>query len=118
MPGSIIATIQELMRTAREVYGVNPIIFLAIYFGCAPIFYYSLYRTLRAAAAKQGNQVMLWSAIFLGSNVAPFVYVFLFGHNIPWWVYAVIAVLVGQGVLTLALRVRKSRGRGAPPGDA
>ena len=118
MPGSIIATIQEMMRTAREVYGVNPVIFLAIYFGCAPIFYYSLYRTLRAVTARRGNQVMLWSAIFLGSNIAPFVYVFLFGHSLPWWVYAGIAVLVGQGVLTLALRLRKSRTGRTLTGDA
>jgi hypothetical protein len=118
MPGTIVTTIQELMRTAREVYGVNPVIFLAIYFGCVPIFYVSLYRTLRSAAARQGRQVMLWSAVFLGTNVAPFVYVFLFGHNIPWWVYAVIAVLVGQGVVSLAVRLRKRRAAGAPSGDA
>jgi hypothetical protein len=118
MPGSIIATIQELMRTAREVYGVNPVIFLVIYFGCAPIFYYSLYRTLRAVAVKQGRQVMLWSAVFLGSNVAPFVYVLFFGRNIPWWVYAIFLILVGQGMVSLALKVRKGRGSGAPSSNA
>jgi hypothetical protein len=112
MPGSILSTIQGLMQTAREVYGVNPVIFLAIYLGCAPVFYYSLYRTLRALAGKQGRQVMLWSAIFLCSNIAPFVYVLLFGRNIPWWVYAVIAVLVGQGMLSLVIRFRKGRAGG------
>jgi hypothetical protein len=118
MIGSIIETLQGLMRTAREVYGVNPIIFLILYFGSAPIFYYSLYRTLRAVAVKQGRQVLLWSAVFLGSNVAPFIYVLLFGRNIPLWVYAIILILVGQGMVSLALKVRKDQGSGAPSRDA
>jgi hypothetical protein len=102
------------MQTAREVYGVNPVIFLAIYLGCAPVFYYSLYRTVRSLAVKQGSQTMLWGAVFLCSNIAPFVYVLLFGRNIPWWVYAVIAVLVGQGVLSLGMKLRKGRAEGGP----
>lgn len=114
MPGLIIATIQDLMQTARDVYGVNPVIFLAIYLGCAPLFYYSLYRALRAVAGRQGRQVMVWSAVFLGTNVAPFVYVLIFGRNIPWWVYAVITVLVGQGVVSLVLKLRRGGESGLP----
>jgi hypothetical protein len=115
MLGSILSMIQRLMTTARDVYGVNPVIFLVLYFGSAPIWYYSLYRTLRALARKRGNEIMLWSAVFLASTVAPFLYVVLFGHNMPWWVYLLIVVLVGQGVLSLVQRLRKSPvGRGGP----
>lgn len=95
------------MQTAREDYGVNPVVFLAIYLACVPIFYYSLFRTLRALAKRLGMEILLWSAVFLGANVAPFLYVLLFGRNIPWWVYLVFAVLIGQGVLSLVLKLRR-----------
>jgi hypothetical protein len=103
----IISQIGELSKTARDYYKVNPVVFLVIYIVCTPIFYYSLFRTLRALAKKLGKEVMLWSAIFLCVNVAPFLYVLLFGRNIPWWVYVIIAILIGQGVLSLLLKLRK-----------
>ena len=103
----LISTIQGLMQTARETYGVDPVVFIVIYLACAPVWYFSLFRTLRALATKRMNEVMLWSAVFLGTTVAPFLYVLLFGHNIPWWVYALIAVLIGQGVFTLVQKLRQ-----------
>ncbi len=102
----VLAKIEALMQTARDVYSVDPIIFLVIYLGSAPFFYYSLVRMIRALAKKQGREIMLWSAVFLCANVAPFVYVLLFGRNLPWWVYAVIALLIGQGVFSLVTKLR------------
>ncbi len=102
------------MQTAREVYGVNPIIFVTIYLVCAPLWYYSIFRTLRALAKRQGKQILLWSTIFLGATVAPFLYVLLFGRNLPWWVYLIIAVLIGQGLLSLVLRLRRKPTGSAP----
>lgn len=113
MPESLVTMIEELMRAARDNYGVNPVIFLVIYLSSAPLFYYSLFRTFRALGKKLGKEVMLWSAVFLCSNVAPFVYVLFFGRNIPWWVYGIIAALVGQGILAFVLKLR----RGTPGGE-
>jgi hypothetical protein len=45
--------------------------------------------------------------VFLGSTAAPFLYVLVFGRNLPWWVYGVIAILLGQGVYSLIRRLRK-----------
>jgi hypothetical protein len=103
----LISSIQGLMQTARDEYGVNPIIFIVIYLGCAPFWYLSLFRTLRAAAAKRANELMLWSTVFLGTSVAPFVYVLLFGRNLPWWVYAIIAALVIEAVISLVRKLRE-----------
>ena len=105
---SIVSFLQELFQTARVEYGVNPAVFVAIYLACVPVFYYSLFRTLRALRRQQGNEVMLWSAIFLCSTVAPFVYVLFFGRNLPWWAYAIIVILVGQGILALVMRIRRN----------
>jgi membrane protein YdbS with pleckstrin-like domain len=54
------------------------------------------------------DEVMLWSAVFLASNVAPFLYVIFFGRNIPWWVYGIIAVLIGYAVFSLLRKLRRA----------
>jgi ABC-type Co2+ transport system permease subunit len=102
----LLSKINDILRTARDTYGVNPIVFLVIYLVCVPFFYYSLFRILRAVAKKIRQEIMLWGAVFLGANVAPFLYVLLFGRNIPWWVYGIIAILIGQGILSLVVKLR------------
>jgi len=109
----IISQLNGMAQAARENYGVDPLVFLFIYLASVPVFYYSLFRTLRALAKKLGNEIMLWSAIFLCANIAPFLYVILFGRNIPWWVFGLMALLIGQGVLSLILKLRKK-----PAGDS
>lgn len=106
----VLSKIEALMQLARDNYNVDPVVFLVIYFVSVPFFYYSLFRMIRALAKRLGNEIMLWSAIFLCANVAPFLYVLLFGRNLPWWVYGIIALLIGQGVSYL---VRKLRGKPA-----
>jgi hypothetical protein len=105
---SIVSKIEELMQMARDNYGINPVIFLIIYLGCAPLFYYSLFRMFRALAKKIGKEVMLWSAIFLCSTVAPYIYVLFFGRNIPWWIYGIVAILIGQGILSFVMKLRRN----------
>lgn len=105
----VLGSIRELMRAARESYGVDPVAFLAIYFASAPFFYYSIFRMVRALAQRKQQEILLWSMVFLGSTVAPFLYVLVFGRNMPWWVYVVIALLIGQGVYSLIRRLRKKQ---------
>jgi hypothetical protein len=103
----LLAQINSLMNTAKTTYGVDPIVFIIIYLLCVPIFYYSIIRTIRALARKQSTQILLWSMIFIFSTVAPFVYVIIFGHNIPWWVFVLIAILIGQAIVSLILRIKR-----------
>ena len=104
----IVSKFHALARQAVAQYGVNPVIFLTIYLSGIPVFYYSLFRMMRALARKLEKDVVVWSMVFLCSIVAPFIYVLLFGRNLPWWVYGIIALLIGQGVFAL---IRK---RGGP----
>ena len=105
----VLGGIRELMRAARANYGVDPIIFLVIYLVSVPFFYYSLFRMVRALARKLRNEVMIFSSIFLASTIAPFVYVLFFGRNLPWWVYGVVALLIGQGVYSLVRKLTKKQ---------
>ncbi len=105
--------IESVMKTSRDVYNVDPMIFLGIYLVSVPVFYYSLVRTIRALAKGLRAEVTRWSTVFLCAVAAPFVYVLLFGRNLPWWVYAIIAALIGQGVLSLIRKLRSGSAAGA-----
>jgi len=96
------------MKQAIDHYSVNPAIFLAIYLMSVPFFYYSLFRMMRAIAKKRGNEVLVWSTVFLCTIIAPFIYVLFFGRNLPWWVYGIIALLIGQGIFSLIRKLRKT----------
>jgi hypothetical protein len=103
----ILGWVRGIMESARVKYDVDPIVFIIIYFCSVPFFYYSLFRMTRALAKKKGSEIMVWSMVFLAATAAPFIYVLLFGRNLPWWVYGVIALLIGQGVFNLVKRLRK-----------
>ena len=103
----ILGAIRELMRAARETYGVDPVAFIIIYFATVPFFYFSIFRMVRAVAKRRQQELVVWSTIFLAATAAPFLYVAVFGRNLPWWVYVVIALLIGQGVYSLVRRLRK-----------
>ena len=103
----VLGEIRELMRAARASYSVDPVVFLVIYVGSAPFFYYSIFRMVRAIARRLRNEVMVWSTVFLASTAAPFLYVLFFGRNLPWWVYLVIALLIGQGIYSLVRRLTR-----------
>ncbi len=103
----VLGEIGRLMQGARDTYGVDPIAFIVIYFVSVPFFYFSIYRMVRALAKRKQQEILVWSMVFLGATAAPFLYVLFFGRNLPWWVYVVIGVLIGQGVYSLIRRLLK-----------
>jgi len=103
----IISHINTISKAAQDNYGVNPVVFLVIYLSCTPLFYYSIFQTIRAVKKKHGNKFMLWSALFLCVPIAPLIFILLFGKNIPWWVYGIIIILISQAVLSLIMKIRK-----------
>jgi len=81
--------------------------------GLRAVFYYSIYRLVRAIAAKRKAQINVWSMVFLLSTILPYLYVLFFGRNMPWWVYAVVVALMAQGAYTLVVRRQGKSGPGS-----
>ena len=114
----LIAAMRGWTEAARMSYRVDPIIWLIIGTAASPVFYYSIYRVVRAVTKKSSQEIMLWSMIFGCAVLAPYLYVLLFGRNLPWWVYAAIVLLIGQGAYTLVRKVRGKKvvsAEGKPP---
>jgi hypothetical protein len=112
---SLVAKLTGWMDAMQAQYGVHPVVFLVLTTACAPFFYFSIYKLIRALAKKDPNRIMVWSAVFLGATVLPYLYVLLFGRNMPWWIYLVLGLLIAQGVYSLVKKLRG--GKKAAPQD-
>ncbi len=76
-------------------YGVNPLVFGAIYVGAIPFFTLSVAWLVRNARRGEGIVLPVLSASFF--FVSAYLYLMIVGENIPWWVYGVLAGMVGYG---------------------
>lgn len=75
-----------------EQYGVDPIIFGSIYVGTIPFFFLSVAWLLKA---KKSGKPLALPAISTGFwFISSYLYLFIAGENIPWWVYVTVIGLV------------------------
>lgn len=75
-----------------ENYGVDPIIFGSIYVGAIPFFTLSVAWIVRNY--RRGKSVtfpVLSAGLFF---VSAYLYLFIVGENIPWWVYVFIIAMM------------------------
>lgn len=86
-------------------YGVDPLIFGAIYVGAIPFFTVCLGWLVRNL--KQKKPIVL-PALFTGFFfISAYLYLIIAGRNVPFWVYLVIALLVVFGAYSTGKTIRK-----------
>ncbi len=85
-------------------YGVNPILFGAIYVGAIPFFTLSIAWLVRNLRQKKPIVLPTLSAGFF--FVSAYLYLIIAGRNIPLWVYGFIAVMIAYGVWATVRKVR------------
>lgn len=107
----IIETVRELSAT----YNVNPIIFGVLYVGGIPLF-------LGVAAwlanrARQRKSITVQALLLLFLAIQPYLYVALFGENLPVWVYGAIVALIGFGAWSTWNQVQKKKAEALAEGD-
>ena len=76
-------------------YGVNPIIFGAIYVGAIPFFL--LFTGLAVKRLRAGQPAVLPILAAGLCFVSAYLYLAVVGRNIPLWVWGFLGVLVGYG---------------------
>lgn len=85
-------------------YGVDPLIFGAIYVGAIPFFALSVGWVVRNLRAGRSIVVPALAASFC--FVSAYLYVLVAGRDIPWWVYGVLAAMVAAGAWSTVRKVR------------
>lgn len=91
-------------------YGVDPVVFGAIYVGAIPFFSASLAWVVRNRRRGQGIAVPALAASFF--FVSAYLYLAVAGENVPVWVWIVVAAMLAGGAVSA---VRKVRTRSAAP---
>lgn len=88
-----------------EQYGVDPIIFGSIYIGAIPFFSLSVAWIIRNY--RKGKSITLPVLLAGFFFVSAYIYLFIAGQNIPWWVYALLAAMVIYGAISTYRSTRK-----------
>ena len=88
-----------------EQYGVNPLVFGAIYVGAIPFFTLSLGWTIRNLRRKRPAAFPAFLTGFL--FISAYLYLLVAGRGIPWWVYGMIVGLVIFGAVSTVRKVRR-----------
>jgi hypothetical protein len=96
--------IQAWFLSLGAEYGVDPIIFGAIYVGAIPFFTASLAWLVRNLRQKKPAALPAFLTGFF--FISAYLYLLVAGQNIPWWVYAAIAALVGLGAWSTVQKIR------------
>lgn len=85
-------------------YGVNPIIFAAIYIGAIPFFGLSI--TWLVKNYKRGKSIVMPVMTASFCFVSAYLYLAIVGKGIPTWVYVFIGVVLLYGAASTIRRVR------------
>ncbi len=100
-----IEIVKEWFLGLGENYGVNPIIFGAIYVGAIPFFSISLAWLVKNIRSKKPIVLPALSTTFF--FVSAYLYLIVAGKNVPWRVYVVVFLMVLFGAYSTFAKIRK-----------
>jgi hypothetical protein len=114
----MLESINDWILAQGAQYNVNPYIFVAIYVGAIPFFLASIAWLVKRARAGRSTVLPTMLAGFF--FVSAYLYLAIFGQDIPLWVWIFLAVLIAYGTWS---QVRETRRKiaaakaesGAPP---
>jgi hypothetical protein len=96
------------LAQVRKTYGVNPRIFGALYLVGVFPFWFSIYRILAGLKDRNFRTVRVFGLILGAAIVLPFLYVAIFGHNLPYWFWIIVGAIVMSSVFSVFRRLKKS----------
>lgn len=97
-------SIQTWFYSLGENYGVNPLIFGAIYVGAIPFFSFSIGWLIRNYRKSRSIVLPALSAMFF--FISAYIYLIFAGKNVPFWVYGIVILLVVFGAWSTIRKVR------------
>ncbi len=97
-------TFKEWFFSLGAEYGVDPLIFGAIYVGAIPFFTLSLGWLIRNLRRKKSAALPAFFTLFFFCSA--YLYLLVAGQNIPWWVYGLVAAMVVLGAVSTVRKVR------------
>ncbi|MBO6793795.1 MAG: hypothetical protein JJ895_07790 [Balneolaceae bacterium] len=100
-----ILTLWDSVKELGVEHNVNPILFAILYVGSIPPYIGSMAWIVRNHRKQKAINVPVISTLFF--FIMPALYVLIFGRNVAWWVYVIIALLIGYSSYTLYKKIRE-----------
>lgn len=97
-------TIVDWVSAIGERYGVNPTVFVILYFGGLPIIGLAISWMIRNRRNRRPIHIPLLSGTI--ASASAYLYVIVVGDNIPVWIYALVISTLAYALWWL---VRKAR---------
>tara|TARA_R110000868_G_scaffold268738_1_gene527944 strand:+ start:328 stop:654 length:327 start_codon:yes stop_codon:yes gene_type:complete len=85
-------------------HNVDPVIFAVLYIASIPPYLGSLAIAIRNY--RKGKSIMLPILSTAFFFILPALYVAVFGRDVAWWVYLIIALMVGYGGYNIFVKFR------------
>lgn len=101
----MLETINDWILGLGADYGVNPYVFAAIYVGAIPFFLASIAWLVKRARAGRSTVAPTMVAGFF--FVSAYLYLAIFGQDIPIWVWIFLAALIVYGAVTTIRDTRR-----------
>lgn len=95
----------EWLLSLGAQYNVNPYVFGAIYVGAIPFFLASIAWLVKRARARRSTVLPTMLAGFF--FVSAYIYLAIFGQDIPLWVWIFLAVLILYGAWSTVRDTRR-----------
>ncbi len=108
----MLEAINEWVLAQGAQYNVNPYVFAGIYIGAIPFFLASIAWLVKRARAGRSTVLPTMLAGFF--FVSAYIYLAIFGQDIPLWVWIFLAALVAYGAWST---IRDTRRKIAATGD-
>lgn len=99
-----LETIKNWFFSLGKNYGVNPLIFGAIYVGAIPFFSLSIGWLVQNY--RKGKSIVFPALAALFFFVSAYIYLIFAGKNVPWWVYGAVVLLIVGGAYSTIKKVR------------
>tara|TARA_R110000868_G_scaffold304437_17_gene565276 strand:+ start:4759 stop:5094 length:336 start_codon:yes stop_codon:yes gene_type:complete len=99
--------IQDLWVKITEMgveHNVNPILFAILYFGTIPPYMGSMVWAVQNHKKRKPVALPVISTMFF--FILPALYIAIYGRNVAWWVYAIIAFMVVYGSISVAKKLK------------
>lgn len=98
-------TISDWFLSFGAEYGVNPLVFGAIYVGAIPFFTISIAWLVRNY--RKGKSIVLPALSAMFFFISAYIYLIFAGKNVPIWVYIIVVLLIVFGAYSTFKKVRR-----------
>lgn len=88
-------------------YKVNPVIFISMYSVKSVIFWWTIIYIVKLAINRKWNSIPGWVFVNVSTNVSPWIYIWIYGENLPFWYSYMVYFIGGWAICYLIWDVRR-----------